>query len=245
MNKITALIITLNEEQRIGACIDSLSGVVDEVLVIDSMSRDQTEAIATAKGARAIELAFAGFGPQRNIGATYATHDMILVLDADERLSDELKASITSEKNKTTMAAAYECNRLNHIGDRAIRSAGWYPNRHIRLYDRREAKWSDREVHEEIMTDGQIVLLNGDLLHYSYDSIDQLKEKSTRYATLGAAVYKGKNILAILTGMIFSPVIKFIKAYILQLGFRDGYVGLMISYYRARETFLKYYWALV
>jgi glycosyltransferase involved in cell wall biosynthesis len=243
MTKITALIITLNEEKHIGACIDSLSGVADEVLVVDSFSTDKTKIIAEAKGAKVIESDFTGFGPQRNLGAGYAANDLILVLDADERPSDELIRTIVSIKEDPT-ATAYSFNRLNFIGARPVRSAGWYPDTHVRLYDRRKAKWNDRHVHEDLIVNGEIQFLRGDLLHYSYKDIAELKTKSTHYAKLGAEVYKGRNTLSLLVNMIVSPVAKFFKTYILKRGFTDGYIGFMISYYRSREAFLKYYWAL-
>ena len=244
MIKITALIITLNEEKHIGACIDSLTGVADEVLVIDSLSTDKTKEIAGSKGARVIESAFKGFGPQRNFGALYASHDLILVLDADEQISQELKESIVTVKNAGTMAAAYCFNWLNFVGDRAVKTCGWYPDRHCRMYDKNKAKWNDRKVHEGLMVNGETVFLEGDVMHHTYDSLPHLKEKTTAYARLGASLHKGKNPLILTVKMIFNPAIKFIKTYIFQLGFTDGYLGFMISYYRARETFFKYYWAL-
>jgi glycosyltransferase involved in cell wall biosynthesis len=244
MNKITALIITLNEERHIAACLDSLAGVADEIIVVDSFSTDQTKKIAEAKGAKVIQALFHGFGPQRNIGAEAASNDLILVLDADERVSVELKNAILSIKEHSS-AAAYSFNRLNYIGARAVRSGGWYPDTHVRLYNRRKAMWNDRQVHEDVDVSGRIEFLSGDLLHYSYEDISDLKERSIRYAKLGAEVYKGRNILFLLAQMIASPVAKFFKLYILKRGFTDGYLGVMISYYRARETFFKYYWALV
>ena len=218
--------------------------MADEVLVVDSFSTDKTKSIAESKGAKVIESDFIGFGPQRNLGAGYASNDLILVLDADERLSDELKRAIVREKENQT-AIAYSFNRLNFIGDKAIRSAGWYPDTHVRLYDRRKSKWDERHVHEDVEVNGEVKFLNGNLLHYSYDDMKRLKTKSTRYAKLGAAVYRNKSSFVLFFKMIFSPLVKFFKTYFIQLGFTDGYTGLMICYYRSRETFLKYYWALV
>jgi glycosyltransferase involved in cell wall biosynthesis len=241
MTKITAVIITLNEEKHIGACIYSLWEVADEVLVIDSFSTDETKKIACEMGARVIEAEFTGFGPQRNIGASSATNDLILVLDADEQLSAELIKSIKEIKEEE--AAAYSFNRLNFLGARSIKSAGWYPDTHVRLYDRRNAAWNDRYVHEDVEVKGEIKFLSGDLLHYSYSDIAEIKQRTMRYAKLGASVYKDKNKGWIFMKILFSPVVKFLKIYFIQLGFTDGYAGLMISYYRAQETFLKYYWA--
>lgn len=243
MTRITALIITLNEERHIADCVASLRPVADEVLVIDSFSTDQTKTVAEAQGAKVIEANFAGFGPQRNMGVGFAAHDLILVLDADERLSPELTKSILAVKENAT-ADAYSFARLNYIGDRAIKTCGWYPDIHVRMYDRRKVKWNDRKVHEGLIVHGEVKLLQGDLLHYSYDNIAGLKRKSTRYAQLGSEVYKGRNAFFLMIQIVVSPVAKFIKTFILKKGFTDGYLGLVISYYRARETFLKYYWAL-
>ena len=244
MNKITALIITLNEEEHIGACIDAVRDICEEVLIIDSPSQDRTREIAEAKGAKVIANSFPGFGPQKNFGTQMASNDLILSIDADEMVSAELRKSIFAVKENHT-AAAYSFNILNFIGDRAIRTCGWYPDTHVRLYDRRKVKWNDRRVHEGLVVNGEIQFLRGDLLHYSYKDIAELKTKSTRYAKLGAEVYKNRSAFSLLVNMIVSPIAKFFKVYILKRGFVDGYVGFMISYYRSRETFLKYYWALI
>jgi len=244
MTKITALIITLNEEEHIGACIDAVRDICEEVLVIDSLSRDRTREIAEAKGARVIANAFQGFGKQKNFGTEMASNDLILSIDADEMVSPELRRSITAVKENHT-ATAYSFNILNFIGDSAIKSCGWYPDTHVRLYDRRHVKWNDRRVHEGLIVNGEIQFLQGDLLHYSYKDIAELKTKSTHYAKLGAEVYKGRNAVLLMTNLIFSPIAKFFKVYILKRGFTDGYIGFMISYCRALETFLKYYWAWV
>ena len=243
MNRITALIITLNEERHIGACVEAVMGMCDEVLVIDSWSTDRTKEIAESKGARVIENAFKGFGSQKNFGTTVAANDLILSIDADEMVSAELRKSITAIKENHT-AAAYSFNILNFVGERAVRSCGWYPDTHVRLYDRSHVKWNNRKVHEGLIVNGTVQFLPGDLLHYSYDDISELKTKSTHYAKLGAEVYKDRNVLFLLLKILVSPVAKFFKTYILKRGFTDGYLGLMISYYRARETFLKYLWAL-
>ena len=244
MNKITALIITLNEERHIGACIDAVRGVCEEVLVIDSLSQDKTKEIAEAKGARVVSNPFPGFGPQKNFGTTMASNDLILSIDADEVVSSELSEAIKAIK-KTSSAAAYSFNILNFVGDRAVRSCGLYPDTHIRLYDRRLVTWNDRVVHEGLIINGNVEFLTGDLLHYTYTDIADLKVKTIRYAQLGAQVYKQKNPLILVIKMLVNPVAKFFKTYIMQRGFTDGYLGLIISYSRARETFLKYYWALI
>jgi glycosyltransferase involved in cell wall biosynthesis len=243
MTKISALIITLNEEKHIGACIDALIGVADEILVIDSFSKDTTREIAQGKGAKVVQLRFAGFGEQKNIGAEMAANDYILSIDADEILSEELRQSIIKQKNTLT-EGLYYVNRLNFIGGKPIRTCGWYPDARIRLYNRTRAQWDKKQVHEELIIQEQSAFLKGDLLHYSYKDWKDMKKRTDRYAKLGAALNKGQNPLILLFKMLINPIAKFIKSYILQSGFADGYTGWMISRYKARETFLKYYWAL-
>ncbi len=243
MTKISALIITHNEAKHIGACIDSLAGVTDEVIVIDSGSDDQTAAIARAKGAKVIEKKFEGFGGQKNYGAAQAANDYILSIDADEVLSAELHESITGLK-QSGISGSYYVNRLNHIAGRAVRSCGWYPDIRTRLYDRRKARWDDKTVHEELITTEKPTFLSGDLLHFSYDSYEEMKVRADRYGKLAAASLKGKGTFYLVLKIVLNTPAKFLKSYILQKGFIDGYAGWMISRYKARETFMKYYLAL-
>ena len=243
MTKISALIITYNEAKHIGTCIDSLAGVVDEVVVVDSFSTDGTIAIARDKGATVIEEVFTGFGPQKNLGAERATHDYIMSIDADEVLSPELRAAILQLK-QSPIIGSYYVHRLNHIGNQPIYSCGWYPDTRTRLYNKKEAKWDNKTVHEELLIHDKPKQLTGDLWHYSYDNYDEMKERADRYGRLGAESIKDKNKLRLLVKLVLNPVAKFVKSYILQKGYADGYAGWMISRYKARETFLKYYLAL-
>lgn len=243
MTKISALIITHDEARHIGACIDSLADVADEVVVIDSYSTDGTAAIARSKGARVIEKAFEGFGPQKDYGAHQATHDYILSIDADEVLSGELRLSIQTLK-QADITGSYYVHRLNHIAGRPVRSCGWYPDIRTRLYDRRSSQWDDKAVHEELITSDAPRHLSGNLWHYSYDSYAEMKERADRYGALAAAPLQSKSKPYLLVKLLLNPMAKFVKSYILQGGITDGYAGWMISRYKMRETFLKYYLAL-
>lgn len=243
MTKISAIIITHNEANHIGACIDSLAGVADEVIVVDSLSKDGTTAIARSKGAKVLEKDFDGFGSQKNYGAAQAENNYILSIDADEVLSEELRSSIILLKQHN-ISGCYYIHRLNHIGSRAVRSCGWYPDSRTRLYDRRQARWDDKKVHEELIITGTPQYLTGDLRHYSYASYADMKARADRYGRLAAASLKGKNTLCLLIKIALNTPAKFVKSYFLQKGFTDGYAGWMISRYKARETFLKYYLAL-
>lgn len=243
MTKISALIITHDEAKHIGACIDSLAGVADEVIVIDSFSDDDTPAIAMSKGAKVVQAAFAGFGPQKNFGASLAAYDYILSIDADEVLSKDLRESLIQLKEQHIIDSYY-VHRLNHIGTHPVRTCGWYPDIRTRLYDRREAQWDDKAVHEALIIKDEPKYLSGDLWHYSYDSYDEMRERADRYGRLGAETVKNKSKVYLLLKVLLNPLAKFVKSYLLQKGFKDGYAGWMISRYKARETFLKYYLAL-
>lgn len=243
MTKISAVIITHNEGKHIGTCIESLDGVADEVIVVDSCSADDTAAIARSKGAKVIEKEFMGFGPQKNYGASQASHDHILSIDADEALSDELKKAISRIK-VTAIAGSYYVHRLNHIGSIPIRTCGWYPDIRTRLYNRKEAQWDNKAVHEALVTKNQPSYLPGDLLHYSYSNYDEMRDRAESYGRLGAQQLQDKSTLYLLVKIIVNPIAKFVKSYILQRGYADGYAGWMISRYKMRETFLKYYLAL-
>ena len=141
-------------------------------------------------------------------------------------------------------AAAYSFNILNFVGDRAVKSCGWYPDTRIRLYNRLNAHWDNRSVHEQLIVKEKVTQLDGDLLHYSYEGFEDMKMRTERYARLGAATMSDRGRITIFLKMIINPLVKFFKTYFLQMGFTDGYFGYMISYYTAQETFLKYYWAL-
>jgi glycosyltransferase involved in cell wall biosynthesis len=243
VNKLTALIITHNEELHISSCIDSVRTVADEILIVDSLSTDHTRDIAVAMGARVFAEKFEGFGAQKNKGAAKASYDLILSVDADECISPELQRAIVEIKKRIT-ATAYSLDRLNYIGSRAVKTCGWYPDSRIRLYNRRYARWDDRPVHENLIVDGSVAHLEGDLLHYSYRDLAHVRAKSDYYAEIGASAYKDKSTATLYIKMVVNPFFKFIKMFFLKRGFMDGYTGLMISYYRTRETFLKYYLAL-
>lgn len=244
MNELSAVIITRNEEKNLAACIRSLAGVADEVIVVDAPSQDNTADIARQLGARVVIAEVEGYGPRRNYGAGIAKHELILAIDADERLSEALKVSILAVKTAAAPASAYSFNWLNHIGQRAVKTCGWYPDRHSRLYFRKQAAWDEREVHEKLQVIGETAQLEGDMLHYSYTGFAQMKEKTSIYAGLAASLLKSENHQVLAVKMLINPLLKFLKAYFLQLGFTDGHTGFMLSYYKARETFLKYYLAL-
>jgi len=241
MIQISAVIITYNEEKKIARCIDSLKGVADEVLIVDSFSTDQTQLIATSKGARVIEKAFDGYTDQKNFAVQQAKYDYILSLDADEYLSEDLLKSMIEVKSNW-QADGYSMNRLNSYAGKWIRSCGWYPDNKIRLFDRRRGKWQGDLVHEVVVMnkDSKVVSLDGDLLHEAYDNANQLIWKMQgRYADLFAQANAHKKKVTAFK-IVYKTLASFLKSYILKGGIWDGYEGLVISVSNANGVFYKY-----
>lgn len=245
---ISAVIITHNEAARIAKCIASVSLVADEVIVIDSFSSDETVAIARSAGAIVHQQVFAGYGRQKNDGAAIASHPYILSIDADEMISEALGKSIIRLKtdfNNETAPAAFQFNRLNFVGARAVTTCGWYPDRKIRLFDKRRCCWNERHVHETVDTKGaEPVWIAGNLLHYSYEDENDIQKRTEAYALRGAQVIQGESRLILFWKMMVNPAWKWVRSFFIQRGFVEGKLGWVISRERARETFLKYRWAL-
>lgn len=240
--KISAVVITFNEEKNIARCIESLLSVADEIIVLDSYSTDATAEICKRHGVRFHSEVFEGYGSQKNKAVALATYDYILSLDADEVLSDELKASILAIKNNFS-SDAFEFNRRTNFCGRWIRYCGWYPDRKIRLWKRDKGGWAPDRVHEVVqMNSGATVgRLKGDLLHYSFDSLAGLLEKFNSFSTISAeeAYKKGKGV-SFLIHVVLYPFVTFLRVYILRLGFLDGYAGFMVSAAIAISKFAKY-----
>ena len=239
--KISATIITFNEENNIARCIDSLLSVADEIVVVDSFSTDRTEEICRSKGVKFIQHKFEGHIEQKNFAITQASHPRILSLDADEALSPELASSILNAKQKWKFDG-YEFNRLTNYCGKWIRHCGWYPDKKIRLWDRSAGQWGGINPHDAIkMKSGMSIgYLKGDLLHYSYTSIRQHIDQLNYFTEIMAkeAVTKGKN--ATMLNLFFSPGIKFFKSYLIQLGILDGYYGFIVCTLSSFATFIKY-----
>jgi glycosyltransferase involved in cell wall biosynthesis len=241
MPKLSVVIITLNEEKNIGRCIDSVLDVADEIIVVDSFSTDTTGEIATGKGARFIRHRFEDYVKQHEYADSQAEYDYILTIDADEVLTKELVRSILAIK-KYWNQDGYFMNRMTNYCGQWIRHSGWYPDKKLRLYDRRKGKWIGRKIHErftlfEGATTGH---LKGDIQHYSFGSIAEHVLQANRFTDLTAlAAYesgKKPNLLKI----IFNPGFKFIRGYFFNLGIFDGYYGFVICRISAYATFLKY-----
>jgi len=237
--KISAAIITFNEERNVARVIESLR-CCDEILVLDSGSNDRTVEIATKLGARVVEASWHGYAAQKNIAAELAAHDWILALDADESLSEALEAEIWHIKKAGPKFNGYTMPRLAQYLGRWILHSGWYPDRKLRLFDRRKAKWVGQFVHESVTVDGPVGHLKSNLLHFTCDSLSQHLRTMDRYTTLAAEeiVSRGKPIT--LSRLLLNPPWLFLRSYVLKLGFLDGVEGLAIAYMAALYNFVKY-----
>lgn len=241
MNKISAVIITLNEEKNLERCLTSLVDVADEIIIIDSFSTDKTEQIGHAHGVRFIQQPWLGYGKQKNFAAEQAQYDFILSLDADEALSDELRESLLSLK-QSKMADAYSLNRLTNYCGKWIHHCGWYPDSKIRLWRKGKAEWTTPKVHETLKLNNgtNAVKLNGNLLHYTYYTISEHIEVANKYTTLAAEEYAARGKKANFIKIYLNPPFCFFRNYFLRLGILDGYYGFVICIVASFSTFLKY-----
>ncbi len=237
--KITATIITLNEERNVARAIESLR-CADEILIVDSGSVDRTVELAQNLGVRVLEAGWRGFAAQKNWAAEQAQHDWILSLDADEALSEALEAEIWSLKKTGPRFDAYTMPRLARYLGRWILHSGWYPDRKVRLYDRRKAKWVGDFVHESVRPDGRVGHLESNILHFTCDSLSEHLRTLDRYTTLAAQELVARKIPVPLWRLILDPAWTFVKTYVVKRGFQDGLEGLIIAYMAAFYVFLKY-----
>ena len=240
MPKLSVVIITLNEERNIMRCLESVKGIADEVLVMDSFSTDRTPELCRAAGVNFLQRPWEGYSATKNYAASQAANDWIFSLDADEALSEELQASI--KKIKSGSEALFgQVKRLTNYCGQWIRHGGWYPDIKLRLYDRRLAAWQG-EVHEQLVLsesrDRQ--LLEGDLLHYSYYTTAEHDRQLEKFSSLRARELFSKGEQAGLLKIGVKTVSKFLKIYVTRRGFLDGYYGWVIARKSARESYLRY-----
>ncbi len=237
--KISAAIITFNEEKNIARVIESLR-CCDEILVLDSGSNDRTVEIAGKLGARVEEASWHGYAAQKNIAASLATHDWILSLDADESLSEALEAEIWQIKKTEPTCDGYTVPRLAQYLGRWILHGGWYPDRKVRLFNRSKATWIGQFVHESVKVEGAVGHLQSNLLHFTCSSLSEHLRSMDRYTTLAAQEIAARQSEVSLVRLLFDPPWTFFRSYILKAGFLDGVEGLAIAYMAAFYNFTKY-----
>lgn len=241
MVKISAVIITFNEEKNIERCIKSLLGVADEIVVVDSFSTDRTEEICNRYNVVFVKHPFGGYGSQKNYAVSIAKYDYILSLDADEALSVELEQSIIEVKNSWKQDA-YRFNRLNYYCGQWIKHTSWYPDSKVRLFDRRKGGWTNANIHEVVcmQKSDKVQRIKGELLHWSYTTYEQHLNEINRHSTLSAHEYYRMGIKPNFIKLVIHPLWRFIHSFIIKLGFLDGYNGLYISIAISKLCMSKY-----
>jgi glycosyltransferase involved in cell wall biosynthesis len=240
--KISAVVITLNEEKNIGRCLDSVRQVADEIIVVDSFSSDRTSDICSRRGVHFIQHTFEGHIEQKSYAASRAGHDRVLSLDADEALSEELVHSILLVK-QNWLYDGYSFNRLTNYCGKWIRHSGWYPDTKLRLWDRRKGQWGGINPHDRVVLDGgsRVAHLDGDLHHWSYHNIRDHIDTINSFSEIAArAAHTDGRRANLALDIVLNPLLTFFKKYFLKLGILDGYPGFVIAVHTAYGKFLKY-----
>ena len=240
MIKISAVIITFNEERNIERCLNSLQGIADEIVVVDSFSTDRTVEICNKFGVKLHSKKWLGYSKQKNFGNQIATSNYILSMDADEALSEELKSSII-ELKKNPFKGAYSVNRLVNYCGNWIYHTSWYPDTKIRVWNKVEGEWAG-EIHEELSFNKEvkITLLKGDLLHYTYYTKEEHLKQQEKFATLWAEDMYSKGKKAPVYKLVLNPLASYIKDMVIKKGFLDGESGFTIAKISAQSVFWKY-----
>jgi len=238
---ISVVIITFNEEKNIAPCLDSILDIADEIIVLDSFSTDKTEEICKKYPVKFIQHRFDGYVEQKNLVLKEATKDYILSLDADERIDDRLKEEILKVK-ENPQYKIYKFNRLTHYNGKWIRHSGWYPDIKIRLWENGIGKWGGRNPHDKFLISGhhKVKHLKGDILHYSFYSIEEHLAQTNKFSTIGALTLFEERRKVYALKLYFAPIVKFMRDYIKNKGLLDGWEGLTICRINALGTYLKY-----
>lgn len=241
MVKLSAVVITLNEEKKIERCLSSLVPVADEIIVVDSYSTDNTQAICEKYNARFISQKFLGYTEQKNFAIDQATYDHIISLDGDEALSEELQQSLLELKSNWKYEGYY-INRFNNFCGQWIKHSDWYPDRKLRAFRKGSGRWKGVNIHEKFQLDNpkSYGKLKGDILHWNYLTYSEFNKQTEKFSTISAQSYYQRGKKATVFNVVFNPTWAFFKSYVLRLGFLDGFNGFVIGVQTAHITFLKY-----
>ncbi|OYZ22934.1 MAG: glycosyl transferase [Bdellovibrio sp. 28-41-41] len=236
---LSLVVITLNEEKNLKACIDSVPFASD-IVVLDSFSKDKTKEISTQAGARFYEQSWLGFGPQKNKAVELAKYDWVLSLDADERLSPELQAEILEQFETLSAQTGYLLPRISFYLGRWIRYGGWYPDYQLRLFNRKHSKWDQAGIHEKVVSP-QTSKFKTPIQHYVFNSISHQVITNDKYSSLQAQhLFKEKKSKFSLFRLVTKPWVKFVENYFYKRGFLDGVPGFVIAVGSAYSVFLKH-----
>jgi glycosyltransferase involved in cell wall biosynthesis len=237
---VSACIVACDEEDRIGPCLRSLAWC-DEVLVVDSHSSDRTRELAASHGARVIERDWPGYLAQKGFAVGEARHDWVLCLDADERVSEALRAELEALRDSGFAGAAgWRMPRLSSYLGRWIRHGSWYPDLQLRLFDRRHGRWAGRDLHERVRVDGAVKTLRGPLLHPPYRDFADHLSTIDRYTSTAAAAMHREGRRSRWHHLLLRPAWRFARFYLLERGFLEGWRGLLLAWMAAHYVRLKY-----
>lgn len=241
---LAVALIVKNEALNLEACLNSVSEWVDEIVLLDSGSTDETETIARKFTDKFyVNTDWQGFGPQRQLAQSYVESDYILWLDADERVTQDLRQSIEHAVKENKTDTVYQFARLSWVFGRYIRHCGWYPDRVLRLYPTKLTQYDDSRVHEKVIVDDssmKVATLSGDAIHYTYNDLNHYLVKSAGYAQAWAEQRQARGKTSSISQGIIHALSCFIKMYIVKAGFLDGKQGFLLSLLSAHSTFVKY-----
>lgn len=239
--KLSVLIITFNEELHIKSLLDDID-FADEIVVVDSFSTDKTvDIIRSFKNVRLIQHHFLDYTSQRNFTLEQAKNDWVLFIDADERLTPELKFEIIQSINSQSLVTAYFMYRTFMFKDKKLRFSGWQTDKIFRLFNKSKCHYNeDKLVHEKLIVDGKTAILKNKLIHYSYHNFSDYKQKMYNYGILKANEKQKKGQKSSYLLMIFHPVYTFLYQYLIRLGILDGAKGITICYLNAYSIFVRY-----
>ncbi|MEE9553292.1 MAG: glycosyltransferase family 2 protein [candidate division Zixibacteria bacterium] len=237
-NKISAVIITKNEEENITAAIESVR-FADQIVVADTNSDDNTAELARNAGAEVFNISFDGFGRTKNKALEFCTGDWIISLDADERVSPELSRGILDAVNNEDGLDCYAINRLTYFLGKPVKRSGWFPDYVVRLF-KNGYRFSDSLVHESVETKGEVGKIPGYLYHHSYRDLHQYMEKLNNYTSLNAAQMSETGKRGSLLDMIIHPPAVFLKMFVFKVGFLDGITGFLLAVLSSYHVFVKY-----
>jgi len=237
--RVSVVIIAKNEAARIEQCLASVAWA-DEIVVVDSGSTDDTCEIARRYTDKVFTVPWRGFGPQKQAAVELAAHDWVLNVDCDERVTPELAGEIHRLLASALPHAAYSIPRRTFLGKKEIRHCGWYPDRTIRLFDRRKARFSDSLVHEHVVAAGEVGECREHLMHYSFAGLAPLLEKLNLYSDLSARQMHERGRRSSLLDLTVRPAAAFVRIYFVRAGILDGVEGLVVAVTTAMLTFAKY-----
>jgi glycosyltransferase involved in cell wall biosynthesis len=242
MSRLSVTIVAWNEEERLRACLESVAWA-DEIIVVDGESTDKTVALAREFTDRVWVRPWPGFAAQKNFALEQASGDWVLSLDADERVTPELRQRIAGilagAAAGASAADGYSLPRRNMFWGRWVRHGGLYPDYQLRLFRRQAGRFVDDAVHESVRVDGRVETLPEALLHHSYRSLEDFVQRSNRYSTLAAGAWLARGRRAGLADLIFRPLGRFLSMYIIRLGFLDGWRGFVLAVLYADYVFLR------